>query len=73
MSKEHYTTKEVGDKFGRKKRTIEDWIRRGWLTATKVGKTIIITQDDLDLFYLKNKAGMHKKLKLLTPNQEEAE
>lgn len=45
-----YTCEEVADLYGVKKTTVWGWIRKGILSAVKVGKFYRIRENDLSAF-----------------------
>lgn len=74
MYKKTYTPQEFAKKCGVEKRTIYEWIKKGFLTATEVGdtgKTKLITEDDENLFHLNNRAKTIEKKQSSTPKESE--
>lgn len=61
-----YSVQDVADKFGRDYRTILRWIREGTLGASKIEKTIVVTEDDLNLLLIKNRVQMVRQDELVT-------
>ena len=45
-----YTCEQVAERYGVKKTTVWEWIRKKKLTAIKLGRDYRIRQEDLDAF-----------------------
>ena len=46
----YYTVAEVAARYKVDKRTVRNWIRRGWLRAIKKGRVVRVAQSALDAF-----------------------
>ena len=55
VKKKYYTTKEVSEATGIGKTVIDKLRQNGEISYSKVGKTYIFTQDDLDQLIMNNK------------------
>jgi len=45
-----YTCDEIAERYGVKVITVWDWIRRGKLSAMKIGKSYKVTEEDVAAF-----------------------
>lgn len=52
-----FTCEEVAERYSVKIITVWDWIRKGKLSAMKVGKHYRITEEDIKLFECKARKG----------------